>query len=746
MKLKQQWKRRIAWLLILSLCFSPFLLSGEAAQAATGTLEQDAALHSPIIEADGMISWDCVYFGSYWQSLYVPQPENQPEQGEADVIHTDTDGTKYLVREDKRCYKSEPVKWRVLSVSEDGRDALLIADKNLDTQPYHAAYSSDTSITWENSDVRRWLNDDFLKAAFTAEEQAGILPTEIQNKKSPEYELEENEPEEASTTDSIYLPSREDITNPAYGFTDKLADTIAIETRETKNTDFAGTGLGTAKPTHTASDYLLRTMRTKNRPHHVSGNGTIPTQNTNALLGMVNEISRIRPMLRLDLTKTGLWRPADKVTEEQDQKEPAPEPVDPPVPGVTMAPGQVYPKNPSVNEKDETKNTWDCIYFGTYYNTRFTPADLAESGEHDTVKVMEPGTEAEASYLVRHEQGYFLSEPIKWRILSINSDGTDAFVIADKAIDIAQYYSASNVEITWEKSALRQWLNDSFLKTAFTADEQKAVKTTTVKTADNQTSSEPGGNDTQDKIYLPSIEEMHCYDYGFSAQEDETQTRKTTSTDYAWLGGTPFKRIAGFMSYWLRSPGTQTGYPATVGDWGNGTVKAAKAEEYLGVRPVMHVDLSDTSLWSYAGQVTPKGIVTPEPEKTDTGTKPAAPTKKPDDSTTKDDQIQKPQNKPDTTVKKPGKPKIKKLKNKKGKKVTLTLSRKVSGAKGYQAAYATKSSMKKQKKKSFKDSSVTIKGLKKKKTYYFRVRAYKMKNGKKLYGSWSSKKRIKIRK
>ena len=97
-------------------------------------------------------------------------------------------------------------------------------------------------------------------------------------------------------------------------------------------------------------------------------------------------------------------------------------------------------------------------------------------------------------------------------------------------------------------------------------------------------------------------------------------------------------------------------------------------------------------------------------------------------------------------MKKPGKPKIKKLKNKKGKKVTVTLSRKISGAKGYQAAYATKSSMKKQKKKFFKGTSVTIKGLKKKKTYYFRVRAYKMKNGNKLYGSWSSKKRIKIKK
>ena len=100
----------------------------------------------------------------------------------------------------------------------------------------------------------------------------------------------------------------------------------------------------------------------------------------------------------------------------------------------------------------------------------------------------------------------------------------------------------------------------------------------------------------------------------------------------------------------------------------------------------------------------------------------------------------------ETTVKKPGKPAIKKLKNQKKNKVVLTLSKKVSGAAGYQVAYAKKASMKGQKKKSFKGLRVTVKGLKKKKTYYFRVRAYVKKDGKKVYGNWSQKKRIKVKK
>ena len=42
--------------------------------------------------------------------------------------------------------------------------------------------------------------------------------------------------------------------------------------------------------------------------------------------------------------------------------------------------------------------------------------------------------------------------------------------------------------------------------------------------------------------------------------------------------------------------------------------------------------------------------------------------------------------------------------------------------------------------------SKTITGLKKGKTYYFRVRAYKKENGKKYYGSWSNVKKITIKK
>lgn len=87
--------------------------------------------------------------------------------------------------------------------------------------------------------------------------------------------------------------------------------------------------------------------------------------------------------------------------------------------------------------------------------------------------------------------------------------------------------------------------------------------------------------------------------------------------------------------------------------------------------------------------------------------------------------------------------------NRKGKKVKLTW-KKVSGAKGYEINYAenkkfTKNTNLKQIKK-VGVKSYTIKKLKKKKTYYFRIRAYKVVNGKKIYSGWSSTKKLKIKK
>lgn len=752
MKMKQRSKRTTAWGMTVAMCLSLLITFGQPTvikAEETDVEEVAVTLSNPVIEAEeGRVQWDCIYFGNYWQSKYITQPGNAPEEGEEDVVHTDDDGTKYIVRSDKSCYKYEPIKWRVLSVSEDGTDAFVMADKTLDRKAFHSNYSetvTTNTVTWENSDVREWLNGTFMTAAFSPEEQEAIKTAEIENLSYSSYyggDLEDCTP----TEDRIYLPSLDDMVNKKYGFVNNLnpsdnpidkgfSDT---ETRQADSTDFAKWG----EEGYKAGGYLLRTLGPFEGYVFCTDGGEIPTDSIFSTT-VDDEGHGIRPVLHLDLTNTELWEYAGKINQDKTEVAPDATPTEPTEcpaaqPGVTMAPGQIYPKNPVVDETDLNKNTWDCIYFGNYYNTKITPSVLSLSEDDDTLQTDEKGNQ----YIVRREQGYFQYEPIKWRVLSINEDGTDAFVMADDVIDLTQYYNDSSVEITWEKSDVRQWLNSSFISSAFNEEEIAAIKETTVTTADNKWSGEAGGNDTKDKIYLPSIEEMLETSYGFSSDENEGDTRRITATDFVGVGGTPKEPFAGAMVYWLRSPGIAKGYPAQVGDWGEGSIPTElgvmmpTAADYLGVRPVMHVDLSDTTLWTYAGQVTPKGVVVPKEEE------PSA--------SASTELTTEPAQTPDSTVrpavKKPGKPTIKNLKNKKGKKVTVTLSKKVSGATGYQVAYAVKSSMKGQKIKSFKGTSVTVKKLKKKKTYYFRVRAYTKKNGKTVYGKWGNKKKIKVTK
>ena len=79
-----------------------------------------------------------------------------------------------------------------------------------------------------------------------------------------------------------------------------------------------------------------------------------------------------------------------------------------------------------------------------------------------------------------------------------------------------------------------------------------------------------------------------------------------------------------------------------------------------------------------------------------------------------------------------------KVTNTKGKNLVVKYS-KVSGAKGYQITYATNSK--------FTKRTKTIKKLKKGKTYYVRVRAYKKDStGRKVYGKYSKVMKVKITK
>lgn len=97
------------------------------------------------------------------------------------------------------------------------------------------------------------------------------------------------------------------------------------------------------------------------------------------------------------------------------------------------------------------------------------------------------------------------------------------------------------------------------------------------------------------------------------------------------------------------------------------------------------------------------------------------------------------------TVTKPKKAVISSLK-KRGNGKFLVKYRKISGSDGYEICYSTSKKFKSSVKK-FNTSSLskTVKGLKKKKNYYVRVRAYQIDStGSKVYGNYSKTKKVKV--
>jgi len=77
--------------------------------------------------------------------------------------------------------KTEPLEWRILET--DGRTALLITEDAVDCKQYHHEY---TAVSWNDCDLRKWCNNDFLMEAFSETERKSVVTTINQNDYGPE--------------------------------------------------------------------------------------------------------------------------------------------------------------------------------------------------------------------------------------------------------------------------------------------------------------------------------------------------------------------------------------------------------------------------------------------------------------------------------------------------------------------------------------------------------------------------------
>lgn len=135
------------------------------------------------------------------------------------------------------------------------------------------------------------------------------------------------------------------------------------------------------------------------------------------------------------------------------------------------------------------------------------------------------------------------SEPIEWIVLE---KGNGKALLLSKYILTNHVYNDESVDVTWENCTLRKWLNSEYINTLFSKKEQGSILTTDVINNDNARYGTNGGNNTKDKLFLLSIDEVNKY---FSTDNQRVATYKGGSAYIYWC---------------LRSPGRSQKYAAYV--------------------------------------------------------------------------------------------------------------------------------------------------------------------------------------
>ena len=92
----------------------------------------------------------------------------------------------------------EPIQWKVLN--KDGDRLFVVSLEGLDNKKYNETYGD---MTWEDSSIRSWLNNEFMSEAFTSVEKKMIPLTEVVNKDNKMYGTKGGN----NTVDQVFLLS-----------------------------------------------------------------------------------------------------------------------------------------------------------------------------------------------------------------------------------------------------------------------------------------------------------------------------------------------------------------------------------------------------------------------------------------------------------------------------------------------------------------------------------------------------------
>lgn len=147
-------------------------------------------------------------------------------------------------------------------------------------------------------------------------------------------------------------------------------------------------------------------------------------------------------------------------------------------------------------------------------------------------------------------------------------------------------YNTEYTDVTWETSTIRKWLNEEFIYEVFSGQEMNLIEETQITTRDNDEYGTQGGNDTTDKLFLLSAEEVEQY-------FDSENNRVLHPTWYAERYGINVNSKYSSSWWWLRTPGNLQDAVATVDPKGMISMFGHDVPSTTGgLRPALWIDIS----------------------------------------------------------------------------------------------------------------------------------------------------------
>ena len=505
-----------------------------------------AALNGFTPEADNSVT----YAGAKYQRVYFTSPINTQQ-----AANGYNKNTVYW-------FKFEPVQWRVLS--DTNGDLLLMAEKILDTKVYN---TPSAAITWEYCSLRAWMSGSFFNTVFSPGEQARILTSRNSNEDSAAFGTEGGN----DTDDRVFLLSQSEVATVSYGFKPDLS--VTDTARQAQGSDYSKCqGLMVVAAQGNNSFWWLRspgqsaTYAIGTTPLGWAGN-SYETTNQNYI--------GVRPAVRVnfaaisydigDIVEFGSY-PRSKVTEQSllDTLN-------------TLTTG-------ADNSVAYGQAMYKRVYF-TQYTANYTtaPPDAAHSYQDDN------------GYYINTVY-WFKYEPVRWRVLS--NAGGELFLLTEELL-LPYPYNLTYEDVTWETCDLRLWLNSDFYDNAFSLSERLKIKTSSLVNEDNPWLGTEGGNNTQDKLFIPGYNETTNTGYGFSASVNSDAKRMTEGTDYAKCRGLYVDAVTGKSPWMLRVPGESQGTLGSVlvnGSIWDGEFYTSVHNACLGVRPAFRINLTSQIL------------------------------------------------------------------------------------------------------------------------------------------------------